>query len=78
MSAHSELCPSNEGQFLYRGRWVDKTHFRARVYGVDMRMVADSYEDYLALIATGVWFDEPPKKEVKHATAKPKRKKVCK
>ena len=43
-----------------------------------MRMVADSYEDYLALIATGVWFDEPPKKEVKHATAKPKRKKVCK
>lgn len=77
MSALKDKSPSeHEGQFLYRGKWVDKKHFRAFVYGDDVSTVANSYEHYVELIATGLWFDEPMKKEVKNA--KPRRKRVRK
>jgi hypothetical protein len=62
--AHEDSPSENEGQFLYCGRWVDKKNFRAFVYGKDISTVANSYEDYLALIATGLWFDKPLKDEV--------------
>lgn len=88
VSALNKLSPSeHEGQFLYCGRWVNKAHFRAYVYGKDIKTIANSYDDYTAYIATGVWFDDPPVnepinepivEEVKDDTTQPKRKRVRK
>ncbi len=46
----------HEGQFEYLGRWVDKKHFCAFVYsGLNQRLV-QNYEDFIEIIATGIWF----------------------
>jgi hypothetical protein len=79
VSVHNVKSPSSveEGQFLYCGRWVDKKHFRAYVYSRDGKKIANSYQEYIELTATGLWFDEPPKKEVNQdARTKPKRQSI--
>lgn len=49
---------SNEGQFLYLGRWVDKAGFRAFVYAKNGdQKLANSYDDFLGLTTSGIWFD---------------------
>jgi hypothetical protein len=45
-------------QVLYLGRWVNKKHFKAFVYNNTGERLANSYEDFCALIASGVWFAE--------------------
>lgn len=46
-----------EGQFQYLGRWVDKSTFRAFVYGKNGEsLLANSYEDFERLISSGLWF----------------------
>lgn len=52
---------SHEGQFFYLGRWVDKQHFRVFVYGVNgEQKLAESFNDYESLIASGLWFAIKP------------------
>ncbi len=54
--------PSHDGQFNYLGRWVDKHTFRAFVYNEKgAQQLADSYNQFESLIATGLWFAEKPK-----------------
>jgi hypothetical protein len=44
-------------QFQYLGRWVDKAHFRAFVYDKkNGQKLANSYNEYESLIASGLWF----------------------
>ena len=80
MLDHKLESPSEdkEGQFIYCNRWVDKKHFRAYVYSKDAKKIANSYDEYLELIATGLWFDNPPQTEVKNATTKSKRSRIRK
>lgn len=59
-----------EKQFEYKGRWVNKKHFRAFVYnGQGDQKLAESYEQFEAMIGTGVWFaskvDASPKRKQK-------------
>ncbi len=48
---------SREGQFEYRGRWVDIKHFRTHVYNEIENRLANSYVEYKKLVASGLWFD---------------------
>lgn len=43
-------------QVLYLGRWVDSENFRAFVYNVEGKKLAQSYKEYEDLIASGIWF----------------------
>ena len=45
-----------EPQFLYLGRWVSKTHFRAFVYSDNGSKLVNSYEEFEKEVATGLWF----------------------
>lgn len=47
-------------QDIYMGRWVDREHFRAYVYNATDKKLANSWDEYKDLIATGLWFDEKP------------------
>lgn len=54
----SGVKPKAEEQFLYLGRWVDKKGFRAFVYNKQgEQKLADSYQEFENLIASGLWFD---------------------
>jgi len=46
-----------EDQFLYLGRWVDKSSFRTFVYDGKGKKLANSYQEYIALIESGLWFN---------------------
>ncbi len=48
-----------DNQVLYNGRWIPKAHFRAFVYNKDGQRVAESYDEYAAMISSGTWFAEP-------------------
>ncbi len=59
-----------EKQFEYKGRWVNKEHFRAFVYnGKGEQKLAESYDQFEAMIGSGVWFaskvDASPKRKQK-------------
>jgi len=55
---------------LYRGARVPVAHFRAWVYGAEgAAKLANSWDEYKLLVATGQWFDEPPQ-----ATANDKKR----
>lgn len=60
---------STKKQVMYLGRWVDKEHFRAFVYKSNKEMkLAKSYDEFEALISSGIWFDSQdavPKEEIK-------------
>lgn len=58
MAMKQEKVKNSSGQFNYLGRWVDKEHFRAFVYGLnDQKKLANSYDEYEKLISSGIWFD---------------------
>lgn len=47
-------------QVEYLGRWVPKEHFRVWMHGYDnTRKLANSYKEYIDLLATGEWFTTP-------------------
>ncbi len=46
-------------QFLYKGRWIDKRHFRSfMVNASGEQKLANSYEEYEKMITSGIWFSE--------------------
>ncbi len=46
-------------QIFYNERWVDKKHFRAFVWNdKDEKKLADNYEEYERLLASGLWFSD--------------------
>lgn len=45
-------------QVLYLGRWVPREHFRAYVYNDTGKRLANSYEEYLGYMASGIWYSE--------------------
>ena len=47
----------SHGQVLYMDRWVDKAHFRAFVYNTKEQRIANSYNEYENLLASGLWFN---------------------
>ena len=53
MHQKSNLIPE---QVLYNDRWIDKAHFRAYVYSKDGEKLAENYEEFQALVASGLWF----------------------
>lgn len=55
--AMNQEKPKRVSQVFYNGRWVDKEFFRAFVYNTTEQKLAQSYKEYEALIATGLWFD---------------------
>lgn len=48
-------------QVLYLNRWVDKDHFRAYVYNETGKKLANTYEEFECLIASGLWAVEKSK-----------------
>ena len=62
-----------ESQFEYKGRWVNKAHFRAFVYNEKGdQQLAKSHEQFERLIGSGIWFaskpDASPKRKQKDGT----------
>lgn len=54
----SKLKNIKDDQFSYLGRWVNKTGFRAFVYGEkDKEKLANSYDEFMGLISSGLWFE---------------------
>ena len=45
-------------QILYLGRWVDRKHFKVFVYNSTGEKLAQNYDEFIALISSGVWFAE--------------------
>ena len=54
-----KILNRKEGQFQYKGRWVNKEHFRAFVYNSNGdQKLAGSYKEFHDLISSGIWFAE--------------------
>lgn len=51
-----DILPS---QFKYQGRWVDKKTFRAFVYNGKEQKLANSYEEFIDLVGSGIWYESP-------------------
>ncbi len=43
-------------QVEYLGKWLPKKYFRAWVYGVDSKKLANSWDEFTALMKSGLWF----------------------
>ena len=43
-------------QVNYEGRWVDRKTFRAFVYSKTEEKLANNFEEYEFLLASGLWF----------------------
>ncbi len=57
-----------ESQFQYKGKWVNKEHFRAFVYNdKGEQKLAKSHQHFEKMIGSGAWFSSL-------AEASPKRK----
>ena len=57
---------TEQGQFQYLGRWVDKDQFRAYLYNdKDEQKLANSYQEFETLTTSGLWFDKKPEKQDK-------------
>jgi hypothetical protein len=53
----SRIKNSHVGQFQYLDRWVDKKNFRAFVYDrKGNEKLANSFDEFESLIASGLWF----------------------
>jgi hypothetical protein len=50
-------------QVYYDGRWVSRNNFRVFVYNKDGQKLAKSYDEYLKLIESGLWFSSRDEKE---------------
>jgi len=60
-----KISNPHEGQFLYKGKWVNKEHFRAFLYNEKhVQRLAKSYKEFESLLATGLWFAEKPEQKV--------------
>ena len=46
-------------QVLYLGRWVPKKYFRVFVHNGIESKLANSYDEFSQLIASGLWLDKP-------------------
>ena len=64
---------------FYNNKHIDKDHFRVFVYDKDNKTkLANSYDEYLELTATGLWFDQKATitidkpKYIRPSRAKPK------
>jgi len=76
----NQLKNNVKQQVMYLGRWVGKEHFRAFVYRENEQKLAESYEEFESLLATGTWFDSKENiksdsqkiRKSKHGDAKPK------
>ncbi len=56
--------PEKVEYIKYRGMPFPKKHFRTTVYGANKaKKVANSWEEYQDLVATGLWFDDKKKVE---------------
>ena len=65
--------PEKVEYIKYRGMPFPKKHFRTTVYGANKaRKVANSWEEYQDLVATGLWFDD--KRKVEEMTAANEKK----
>ncbi len=53
--------PKNVDQVLYNGRYFDRATFRTFVYNFEGRKLAESYDEYEQLIASGLWYADPCK-----------------
>lgn len=63
-------------QFLYLGRWVNKSTFRAFVYDKEGKQkLANSYDEFEKLTTSGIWFitkdDALQKRKLKNDIALP-------
>lgn len=47
---------NNIAQVFYCGRWVNRNNFRVFVYNESGQKLANTYEEYLKLIESGLWF----------------------
>lgn len=52
-------------QVEYLGRWVDKEHFRVFVYNDTGQKLVNSYDEFKALIGSGLWFPTKDGIEIK-------------
>lgn len=64
-----------EMQFQYKGKWVNKEHFRAFVYNEKgEQLLAKSYAQFMQMIGSGAWFaekvDASPKRKPKDGTVR--------
>jgi len=67
-------------QVLYLDRWVSKKHFRAFVYNSTGQKIAENYQEFSDLIASGIWFakkEEVPTDTDNVVDIKPKRGRKC-
>ena len=67
-------------QVLYLDRWVSREHFRAFVYNSTGERLANSYQEFSDLIASGIWFarkDDMPNDVDNVVDIKPKRGRKC-
>lgn len=64
-------------QVLYMGRWVSREYFRAFVYNSTGQKLANSYQEFIDLIASGVWNAEKEPCESNVVDIKPKRGRKC-
>jgi hypothetical protein len=55
MNQEKKRHPS--GQVEYLGRWVDKQNFRVFVYNEKEQRLASSYEEFINLTSSGLWFE---------------------
>jgi hypothetical protein len=70
---------------LYNGRWVSRKYFRAVVYNSTGEKLANSYQEFSDLIASGTWFAEKKDipseillpQETNVVDIKPKRGRKC-
>jgi hypothetical protein len=44
-------------QVRYLDRWVSRTYFRAFVYNETGKKLANSYEEFIKLTSSGIWFE---------------------
>jgi hypothetical protein len=64
----------NNTQVLYNDRFVDKKHFRAFVYGKnDDVKLANNYDEFENLLASGLWFETPEKAKENLKSGKTKK-----
>lgn len=59
-------------QVFYDNRWVDRDTFRAFVYREGEQKLANSYQEFESLIASGLWFET--KEQIKDVSKKRKIK----
>lgn len=54
--AHTFQGVIMDSQILYNGRWVPREHFRAFVYNHGTEKLVNSYDEFMKMIASGLWF----------------------